>query len=69
MVALNFDCAVRHSIYRLIYNNCSAWLSHNFIDLVPFSTNEQGYHSLGNKNDDREVLSPDFFKDLVNVGQ
>lgn len=67
MIPLNLHSAICHSVYGLVYDDRSSRLSHYFIDLVSLGADEEGDHSLGNKNDYGEVFSPDFFKDLVNV--
>ena len=52
MVALNFDCAVSHSIDGLINDNGGMWLAHDFVDLVAFCSYEEGDHALRDKNYD-----------------
>lgn len=67
MIALNFDCAISHSVDGLVDDDSCMRLSHDFIDLVAFGADEEGDHALRDKNDDGKGLPLNFFEDLVDI--
>jgi hypothetical protein len=63
----NFGCSVSHSIYWLIDNNFGIGLSHNFIYLMAFGSNEERDHPLRYKDNYRKKLFFYFSKCIKNI--
>ena len=67
ILPLNFGRSVSHFTYWLVYYDFCVRLSHDFVNLMAFCTNEEWDHSFWYKNYNGKDLFFNFFKDLINI--
>lgn len=67
VITLNFGCSIGHFIDGLVDDYLGVGFPHDFINLVAFSSDKQGNHSLRHKNDNRKLLLFNRFIDLIHI--
>ncbi len=67
VLPLDFGCAIRHFAYWLVYDDFCVGLSHYFVYLMAFCTDQEWNHTFWYKNYNGKDLFFNFFKDLINI--
>lgn len=67
VLPLNFGCSICHFTYWLVYDDFCVRLSHYFVYLMAFCTNQEWNHTFWYKNYNGKDLFFNFFKDLINI--